>query len=204
MAGLNERIKLLNVGDILQHRERVRDDFIGGFINFFTLGNRKNKDGHCHTARYLGFWDGKHWKAEAHFGAKYGPVAIKPKEWEIIDIYRLYAFKDGLTPEQEAIYMRVTKRFYGRKYDTLGLVGTLRSTVGKLLGWSGLRKSNPWLNNAKDLFCSEAEATITTEMCHEPDWIWEMVDVAPKVIDQATTPNDITRSASVFLVSPAA
>lgn len=161
------------VGDILQHRV-MPNDFWGKVIDFFTLGG-----GYSHTAIYVG----DNVKAEAREKGVFGVQQIRLEEIQQINIYRV---KGGLTNTQKAKIQKKVMELYGTKYDYIGLLGTLRSTIGSMLKWNWLRQSRPAFNDELKYFCSEIASKIYIDAIE--------VDIVPEVSCYATTPNDITRS----------
>ncbi len=163
----------VEVGDILQHKVK-KNDWLGGIINFFTLGG-----GYVHTAIFVG----KGMKAEAHMGRVFNVEKILPSDVEIIDVYRLVG---GLDMEEKEKLIKCVESKYGRDYNSLGLLGSLRSSVGSLLKWGWLRKSKPIAREEGKYFCSEMVSVIYNEALG--------IDIVPEASDYVTTPNDITRS----------
>jgi len=164
---------IVEIGDILQHRPK-KGDWLGAITNFVTLNG-----GYVHTAIYIG----KGLKAEAHAGRKFNVIKILPDEVEIIDVYRVLG---GLDMEQKEKLMKCVESKYGVEYNTLGLLGSLRSSVGSLLNWKWLRQSKPIAREEGKQFCSEIISNIYNEALS--------IDIVPDVSDYVTTPNDITRS----------
>jgi len=189
-------INKVEIGDILQHKIKGKNDYLGIFISWFSLSK---KDKYAHSAGYIG--KGK--KAEAHMGHKFGEMSIDPKEYKWIDIWRI---KGGMNPKQYGIFLRVTKRYYGRNYDPIGLIGTIRSTLGKLFSFKWLSNSDPIFNNPKDFFCSEIMNRIYEDMVKEPDWVWGKIkfknlDLAPDIHEEATQPTDLNQGGKLYKVS---
>ena len=89
--------------------------------------------------------------------------------------------------------MKCVESKYGIEYNTLGLLGTLRSSVGSLLNWKWLRQSKPIAREEGKQFCSEIISNIYNEALS--------VDIVPEVSDYITTPNDITRSKALERIS---
>lgn len=168
------------VGDILQHKV-MPNDFWGKVIDFFTLGG-----GYSHTAIYVG----DNVKAEAREKGLFGVQQIKLEEIQQINIYRV---KGGLTNTQKAKIQKKVMELYGTKYDYIGLLGTLRSTVGSMLKWNWLRQSRPTLNDEDKYFCSEIASKVYIDAIG--------IDIVPDVSCYATTPNDITRSEALERIS---
>jgi len=160
------------VGDILQYKV-MPDDFWGKIIDFLTLGG-----GYSHTAIYLGSNE----KAEAREKGLFGTHKIT-EDIQMIDVYRV---KGGLTSKQKALIQEKVKQLYGTKYDYLGLISTLRSTIGLLLNWKWLRQSLPVFNDYKKWYCSEIASHIYLKAIG--------IDIVPDVSCYITTPNDIARS----------
>ena len=163
----------VEVGDILQHKTK-KGDWIGGIINFFSMGG-----GYVHTAIFIG----KGMKAEAHMGRVFNVEKILPSDVEKIDVFRLVG---GLDLEQKEKLINCVNSKYGIEYNALGLLGTLRSSVGSLLKWDWLRKSKPLARENNKSFCSEMVSLIYNEALG--------IDIVPETSDYVTTPNDITRS----------
>jgi len=183
--------------DILQYKEG-KDDWLGAFINFFTMSSKNHK--YVHTAVFLGTHKGFNYKAEAHSSKTFGRVKLLKADHPNIDVFRLKALKGGVNPKQREILLEEVVKYYGKEYDFIGLVGTQRSTLGKFFRWGGLRGSKPILNNDGKVFCSEAIAEICTNASKRKDWIWGKLDIAPKVHDMATSPQSIGHSKSVYKV----
>ena len=140
----------IEVGDILQHKTK-KGDFIGGIINFFSMGG-----GYVHTAIFVGHG----MKAEAHMGRVFNVEKILPSDVEKIDVYRLVG---GLDLEEKELLVKCVESKYGLEYNTLGLLGTLRSSIGSLLKWDWLRKSKPVAREDGKYFCSEMISVIYNE-----------------------------------------
>lgn len=168
------------VGDILQHKV-MPNDFWGKVIDFFTLGG-----GYSHTAIYVG----DNIKAEAREKGLFGVHRITLEEVQIIDVFRI---KGGLTNTQKTSIQKTVMSLYGTKYDYLGLLPTLRSTIGSLFNWKWLRQSTPALNDQKKYFCSEIASKIYTDALG--------IDIVPEVSEYLTTPNDISRSNALERIS---
>jgi uncharacterized protein YycO len=166
-------------GDILQHR-KIKGDILGDIIDFFTL-----RKGYAHTAMYVG----NGYKVEAHAGEVFKKVKIHSSEYENIDIFRYHKNISGVLKSNIA---NEVKKLMGKEYDFIGLVGTLRSTLGNLLNWAWLRDSKPAANDLGKYFCSEAIATIYSR---------SGIDICPEVSDYATTPNDLSRSSVLVKIS---
>jgi uncharacterized protein YycO len=161
------------IGDILQHKV-MPNDFWGKVIDFFTLGG-----GYSHTAIYVG----DNVKAEAREKGVFGVHSITLEETQMIDVFRI---KGGLDNVQKKLIQKKVMELYGTKYDYLGLIGTLRSTIGSLLNWKWLRQSIPVFNDEHKYFCSEIASRVYVDALD--------IDIVPEVSCYATTPNDITRS----------
>lgn len=166
-------IELVQIGDILQHKPV---GFLGAVIKFFTFATKNNN--YAHTAMYVG----NGMKVEAHSGKKFGPVVIQPDEFDRIDIYRV---RGGLTAAQKKSLVDAAKKKYGLEYDGIGLIGTLRSSIGVVTGWGWIRNTKPIMNDESKLFCSEAIGDIYFEGLH--------IDLDPSTNSFVTNPNDITR-----------
>jgi len=171
----------LEVGDILQYKVRGKNDFLGHFINFMTLGGN-----YSHTAMYIG--RGK--KVEAHAKELFGATPLLKEDYPYIDIYRT---KKRLSRYKKEWLLEEAKNLYGREYDELGLIGTIRSGLGSLLNWDWLRQSRPFFNDLSKYYCSEAIAEIYQKGVK--------IDIVPKVSGYVTTPNDISRSEVLYKVN---
>ena len=174
-------VNKLEVGDILQYKVRGKNDFLGHFINFMTLGNN-----YAHTAMYIG--RGK--KVEAHANSLFGATALSKDDYQYVDIYRT---KNRLSRYKKQWLIEEAEKLYGREYDVLGLIGTIRSSLGSLLNWKWLRQSRPIFNDHSKYYCSEAIAEIYLKGVN--------LDIVPKVSGYVTTPNDISRSKVLYKVS---
>jgi len=182
----------VQIGDALQYRVKGAKDYIGIFINWFSLGNKQHN--YAHTAGYYGLG----YKVEAHMGSKFGKYIVDKKESKDIDIWRV---SGGITVKEKEIFIRVAKRYFGKEYDSIGLVGTTPSTLGKLFNWGWLKNYNPVLNDPDRFFCSEIYNRIYEDMGKEPDWTRSyVIDLAPKIHEEGTQPNDISRGGVLYKV----
>jgi len=171
----------IKIGDAMQFKIRGKNDWLGRFIGFFSHNGK-----YAHSAIYVG-WG---FKAEAHAGKVFSKVKIDPKEYKYIDIWRLD--RDLLTEHRDMLRKSAGK-IYGKSYDNIGLVGTVRSYFGKLFNWTWLSNSDPILNDNDKFFCSEAVGWIYTDALG--------VDLAPKVHEEATQPSDLNRGGLLRKVS---
>jgi uncharacterized protein YycO len=171
-------IKNIQVGDILQYKI-AKNDYWGKVIDWFTLGG-----GYSHTAMSVGAG----MKAESRAKGVFGTYSIG--DASIVDVYRL---KGGLNEKQVKQILIKVELYNGCKYDYAGLVGTIRSTLGKLLNAKWLRQKRPYLNDEKKYFCSEIVSKIYEDAIG--------IDIVPEVSTYTTTPNDVGRSSVLERIS---
>ena len=164
----------IEIGDVLQHKIRDNKDWLGKIIIFFSL----SKKNYTHTAIYIGGG----YKAEAHMKFPFRKVKIQENEFKLIDIYRT---KKRINKDQKKQLMEATKKLYGKGYDSLGLAGTVRSSLGKIFNFDWFRNSKPIITNDDRFFCSEEVSNIYSAID---------IDICPKVHESATTPADIGES----------
>jgi len=170
----------LNIGDLFQYKIK-KDDWWGKVIDFFSLGG-----GYSHTAMFVGVG----MKAEARAGGVFGMYPISKDDPNMVDVYRI---KGGLNEQQVAGLLEKVRLYNGREYDYVGLVGAVRSAIGKLLNANWIRQKRPYLNDDKKYFCSEIVAKIYMEAID--------FDIAPHVGGYVTTPNDVGRSEALERIS---
>ena len=171
--------KKAQIGDIIQYKVQPWD-IIGHIVNIFTL-NR----GYTHSAIYTG----NGMKAEIKPGSQFKKIVIPKSEYKKIDVYRL---KVPLSESEQKDILKAVDNLEGVGYDYLGLIATLRSTIGALFNWKKFRNFKPIFGIRNRFFCTE----IVNRIYHDASANWKRgrVDLVPSVHEQATNPNDISRS----------